>query len=87
MRLEGKDIVITRIVGAILRDEQAVLTVSTRVPPSMDFGDVWLSLPAIVNRNGIARVLVPSLSDDEKRALKGSLEILKRHLASAMFAY
>ena len=35
------------IVRAILRDEDAVLTVSSLVPESMQFGEVCLSLPAL----------------------------------------
>ena len=34
---------LVRIVGAILRDEHAVLTVSNLAPSSMDFGEVFLS--------------------------------------------
>ena len=75
---------LARIVAAILRDERAVLTVSTQAPPSMNLGDVWLSLPAVVNRDGVARVLRPSLNDNETRALRASAEILKRHLDGAI---
>jgi len=42
---------LARIVAAIVRDERAMFTVTTRVPPSMDLGDVWLSLPAILDRD------------------------------------
>jgi L-lactate dehydrogenase len=43
---------LVRIVRAILRDEDAVLTVSSLVPQSMQLGEVSLSLPAIINRDG-----------------------------------
>src|ERR1700730_286901 len=48
---------LARIVGAILRDEHAVLTVSSLVPGSMGLGEVALSLPTIIARDGVARVL------------------------------
>jgi L-lactate dehydrogenase len=48
---------IVRIVRAILRNENAVLTLSSLVPEFTGLGEVSLSLPAIINRNGVARVL------------------------------
>jgi L-lactate dehydrogenase len=73
---------LARIVKAILRDERAVLTVSSLVPESLGLGEVSLSLPAIVNREGIARVLSIPLSDSERQALRLSAETLKGHIAS-----
>jgi len=73
---------LVRIVDAILRDEHAVLTVSTLAPAFMDLGEVSLSLPAIINREGVARVLSISLDQTEKQALQASAEILKKYIAS-----
>jgi L-lactate dehydrogenase len=71
-----------RIVRAILHDESAILTVSTRVPASMQLGDVSLSLPSIINRNGVSRVLSVALSKVERDALQASAEAIKRGIAS-----
>jgi len=73
---------LTRIAGAILRDENAVLTVSGLAPESMNLGSVCLSLPSVVNRNGIARVLPISVNAAEKEAVHASAEVLKQHLAT-----
>jgi L-lactate dehydrogenase len=72
---------LTRITGAILRDEDAVLTVSSLAPASTDLGEVCLSLPSVINRDGVARVLPIPLNDAEKQALRASAEILKQHLS------
>jgi L-lactate dehydrogenase len=64
-----------------LRDENAVLTVSSLVPESMQLGEVSLSLPAIINRDGIARVLAIPLNASERSAVEASAEILKEHIA------
>jgi len=48
---------LVRIVRAILRDEHTVFTVSSLVPESLHLGSVSLSLPTIINRGGIDRVL------------------------------
>jgi L-lactate dehydrogenase len=74
---------LTRIAGAILRDENVVLTVSSLAPESVGLGEVCLSLPSVVNRDGVSRVLHTSLNDTEKQALQTSAGILKQHLALA----
>jgi L-lactate dehydrogenase len=72
---------LVRIVRAILRDEDAVLTVSSLVPQSMQLGEVSLSLPAIINRDGVARVLPIPLNSNERKSLLSSAEILKQYVA------
>jgi L-lactate dehydrogenase len=72
---------LVRIVRAILRNEHAVLTVSSLVPASLQLGAVSLSLPAIINRYGVARVLPISLNPSERKALEDSAEILKGYIA------
>ena len=57
---------LVRIIRAILRNERAILTVSSRVPESMRLGEVSLSLPSIVDRHGIARVLSVALNSSER---------------------
>jgi L-lactate dehydrogenase len=72
---------LVRIVAAILRDEHAALTVSSLAPPFMGFGEVCLSLPAVINRGGASRVLSIPLDQQEQAALRASADVLKRHLA------
>jgi L-lactate dehydrogenase len=72
---------LVRIVGAILRDEGAVLTVSSLVPDSMELGSVALSLPTIVGREGVRQILPISLNELEHQALRASADILKRNIA------
>jgi L-lactate dehydrogenase len=45
--------------------------------------DVCLSLPAVIGRNGIERVLHPRLNDDEKRSFLHSAEVVRGVIASA----
>jgi malate/lactate dehydrogenase len=47
----------------------------------MGLGSVALSLPTIVGRDGIKKILPIALSESENRALHESAEILKRHIA------
>jgi len=73
---------LVRIIRAILRDEHTILTVSSRVPESMELGDVSLSLPSIVERRGIARVLSVALNSSERKALEASAEVVKSTIAT-----
>jgi len=74
---------LTRIATAILRDEDAVLTVSNVVPEWMGLGSVSLSLPSVVNRAGIARVLPIALGRFGAFAMAGgSSAAFKTHLSA-----
>jgi L-lactate dehydrogenase len=73
---------LVRIVRAILRDEDTILTVSSLVLESMQLGEVSLSLPAIIHRNGVARLLSIPLNSGERKSLESSAEILKQYIAA-----
>ena len=67
-----------RIVEAILRDQGTVLSVSSLIDDgSIGSGDVCLSLPTVVGRGGIERVLRLELSPSEAEALDRSADILR----------
>jgi L-lactate dehydrogenase len=76
----GISTALVRIVRAILRDEHAVFTVSSLVPESLQLGSVALSLPTIIGRCGVDRVLSIPLNASEERALRASAETLKRYI-------
>jgi L-lactate dehydrogenase len=73
---------LARIAGAILRDEHAVLTVSSVVPEWMGLGEVSLSLPTILTRDGVARAVSIPLDASERQALEASAETLKQYIAA-----
>jgi L-lactate dehydrogenase len=68
---------LVRIVGSILRDENSVLTVSTLVDSYYDISDVCLSIPVILNRNGVSKTLKISLDESELKKLQASAAVLK----------
>jgi len=70
----GIGIVSARIAEIVLRDERAVLPIGSY---NDRFG-VTLSLPSIVGRNGVVRILEPEMSPEEERALKRSAAGLKK---------
>ncbi len=73
---------LSKIVKSILRDENSILTVSTYIEdPYYGIQDVFLSLPCVVNRKGINRVLKIPLSTQEQQSLRKSAEIIKKYIS------
>lgn len=70
-----------RIVEAILRDQNTVLSVSSIVENYCGIEDVCLSLPTIVNRSGVERVLRLDLNEAETEGLRNSARVLKHTIA------
>ncbi|MCR2804066.1 L-lactate dehydrogenase [Paenibacillus soyae] len=66
-----------RICTAILRDEGAVLNVSTLLKDYHGVSDVYLGVPCIVDRNGVREVLELEINEEEKALLHRSAEKLK----------
>ena len=73
---------LVKIVEVILRDENAVLAVSSLVNGYYGIKDVCLSIPRIVNRNGIKNFLSLELLQSEQKQLKDSADSLKEVLKS-----
>ena len=68
---------LVRITEAVLRDEHAVLTVSTVVDGYQGVDDVALSVPCVVGRSGIERTVALPLSDAEAAAFRHSADVLR----------
>jgi L-lactate dehydrogenase len=66
-----------RLVEAILRDQSTVLTVSSLIDNHYGISNVCLSLPSIVDRGGIEKVLWLELNTEEKAGLQRSAAILQ----------
>jgi len=66
-----------RIVEAILRDEQAVMPVGAFNPK---YGTT-LSLPSVLGRTGVSRILEPEMSEAEQQGLQRSADRLRDALA------
>jgi L-lactate dehydrogenase len=68
---------LVRIAGSILRDENSVLTVSTLLDNYYDISDVCLSVPVILNRDGVSKILKIGLDQSEIASLQASANVLK----------
>ena len=73
---------LTRISGAILRNEHSILTVSLLLQGEYGIDDICLSVPCVVGKTGVERIVTASLSEDEQTALKASAQTLRKVLDS-----
>ncbi len=72
---------VVRICEAIIRNERAILPVSTLLTGQFGISEVFLSLPCILGSAGVERVLLPELSVEEQTALRRSAKIIRAALA------
>ncbi|MDD5678445.1 MAG: L-lactate dehydrogenase [Kiritimatiellae bacterium] len=73
---------LVRIVGAILRNERSVLTVSSFLDGEFGIRDVCLSVPCIVSTNGVERVVEGKLDPAETATLSASARVLRETIQS-----
>lgn len=66
-----------RLVEAMMRDEHAVFALGHHLP---EYG-VTLSMPVLIGRTGVLRILQPAMSDSERAALAQSAATIKAALA------
>jgi L-lactate dehydrogenase len=69
---------VKRITEAIMRDEFSILTVSSLLQGQYNITDVCLSVPTVVDRNGINRILEIPLNSEEEAMLQRSADTLKK---------
>lgn len=72
----GIGVVAVRIAEMVLNDERAVIPIGSY---QKQFG-VTLSLPSVVGRHGVLEIIEPDMSDDERKKLAQSAELLKQAL-------
>ncbi|TYQ15506.1 UNVERIFIED_CONTAM: L-lactate dehydrogenase [Acetivibrio alkalicellulosi] len=73
---------VRRIVEAIVRNEDSILTVSSLLEGQYGLSDVCLSVPTLVNKDGIDKVLTVPLNSEEKNKLLASGNSLKEIINS-----
>jgi L-lactate dehydrogenase len=67
-----------RLTKAILRNENSVLTVSTYLNGEYGHDDIFVGVPAVVNRQGIREVVELELNEEEKEKFDHSVSVLKQ---------
>lgn len=69
-----------RICAAILNDEHAVLAVSTRLDGAYGLSGIYASVPCVVGRHGVERIVELPLDTAEHEAFMHSAELLQQRI-------
>ena len=72
----GIGIALTRIVKAILGDENSVLTVSAKLSGEYGSKGVFIGVPSIIGRNGVKEIIELELTEDEQEKFTASANVL-----------
>ncbi|MDX9991848.1 MAG: L-lactate dehydrogenase [Anaerolineales bacterium] len=72
---------LVRITAAILQDQNSVLTVSTLLEGEYGLKEVCLSIPAMIGKEGIKRIVEARLPAQEQALLEKSAETLRKSFA------
>ena len=81
---DGIAMSVKRICEAIIRDEKSILPVSSMLHGEYGIEGVTLSMPAVVGKNGIEKLVPIRLSEEEQGQLKVSADTLKAVLKEVM---
>ena len=74
----GIGIALSKIVKAILDDDNSIITVSTYLKDEQyKQDDIYIGVPAIVNSNGVREILEIELNEEEQEKLNNSCKIIK----------
>ncbi|MYL20784.1 L-lactate dehydrogenase [Halobacillus litoralis] len=68
---------LTRITKAILYNENSIMTVSAYLNGEYNMDDVYIGVPAVLNRTGIRNVMEINLNEEEQGKLNHSATVLK----------
>ena len=72
---------LARITKAIFTNENSILTISAHLNGQYGEDDVYIGVPAVINRNGIREIIELELDDQEKARFQNSVNVLKDILA------
>lgn len=73
----GIGMALDRLVKAIINNENAILTVSTYLENRYGQNDVYIGVPAIINKNGVRELIELNLNEYEQEKLDNSCKIIK----------
>lgn len=77
---------LVRLTKAILQNENSVLTVSAYLDGEYGQSDVYIGVPAVVNRDGIREIVHLQLDENEKVKFAHSVKVLKKSMGPVLKA-
>lgn len=73
----GIGVALTRLLKAILNDENAIMPVSTYLEKEYGQEGIFIGVPAIINRKGVREILELKLEEQDQERFNNSSKILK----------
>ena len=73
----GIGMALSRLVKAILDNENSILTVSTYLENSYGQNDIYIGVPAVINNKGVREVITLDLNEEDQAKLGNSCSIMK----------
>lgn len=73
----GIGMALNRLVSAIINNENSILTVSTYLENQYGQNDIFIGVPAIINRNGVRELIELNLNEYEQEKLNNSCQLIK----------
>ena len=73
----GIGMALNRLVRAVLDDENSILTVSTYLDNKYGQNDIYIGVPAIINKNGVRELVELELNNNEQEKLNNSCNLIK----------
>jgi L-lactate dehydrogenase len=75
---------LVRLTKAILQNENSVLTVSAYLDGEYGQNDIYIGVPAVVNRSGIREIVQLKLNEEENEKFSNSVNVLKKTMAPVL---
>ena len=73
----GIGMALNRLVRAVLDDENSILTVSTYLGNQYGQNDIYIGVPAIINRDGVRELIELNLNEYEQEKLNHSCNLIR----------
>lgn len=80
----GIGMALNRLVRAIIDDENSILTVSTYLKNQYGQNDIFIGVPAIINRNGVRELMELNLNEYEQEKLDHSCHLIREMRESSI---
>ena len=76
----GIGMALTRLVKAVLNDENSILTISSYLDHEYGQNGIYIGVPAVINKDGVKELLELKLNKEDQAKFNHSCEIMKENI-------
>lgn len=70
-------VAVNTLVETLLKNQNTIRTVSSVIEGNYGISDVAISLPSLINANGVEKIIEFPITEEEEKKLKASADTLK----------